>query len=188
MFLWSVSCLADWGCDPLVLVVPPDRKEFARGALGDGPPVELVDGGDTRQASVANGLEKITTPRVLIHDAARPFVSREVIEAVVRALGDADAAIPVVDVAETLKHLDENHVSRTVDRSGLALAQTPQAFRTEVLKRAHARARSEGFVGTDDAQLIEKYGGAVAVVPGSRTNIKLTYPEDFALAEALMRS
>ena len=150
--------------------------------------VDVVEGGETRQDSVAQGLAKIATPRVVVHDAARPFVDQNTVESAVGALDEADAAVPVVPVPETIKRIAGTRVSETVDRSDLTLAQTPQAFRTEVLRSAHARARTDGFVATDDAQLVERYGGVVAVVSGSRRNIKVTYPEDFALAEALMRS
>ena len=161
---------------------------YVRDELQGAQQVEVVAGGDTRQESVRNGLDRVETPVVLVHDAARPFVEPDVVHATLHALADADAAVPAVPIDETVKHLEGTRVVHTVDRSSLALAQTPQAFKTEVLKRAHARARAQGFVATDDAQLVESFGGVVATVRGSRRNIKVTYPEDFAFAEALMRS
>ena len=155
--------------------------------MPEGLEVDVVEGGETRQDSVGNGLAHVATSRVVVHDAARPFFEQEIVDATLRALDEADAAVPVLPIPETVKKVDGSFVSVTVDRSDLALAQTPQAFRTDVLRAAHTRARAEGFVGTDDAQLVERYGGDVAVVPGSRRNIKVTYPEDFALAEAMMR-
>ena len=150
--------------------------------------VEVVTGGATRQESVANGLERITTATVLVHDAARPFVEPPVVDSLLVALASADAAVPIVPVDETLKEVDGSNVTRTIDRSSLALAQTPQAFDSEILRRTHDRARTQGYQATDDAELIERYGGTVSVVRGSRRNIKLTYAEDFALAEAMIAS
>ena len=170
----------------MVLVVPDGRVELARELVGEGTPVEVVTGGATRQESVARGLEVIATPAVLVHDAARPFVEPEIVEAVLRALDSADAGIPVVPVDETIKEVDGADVVRTMDRSSLVRSQTPQAFDADVLRHAHARARAEDYHATDDAELVERYGGKVKVVRGSKSNIKLTYPEDFALAEAMI--
>ncbi len=168
----------------MVVVVPSEWIDIARDALGRD--VDLVIGGETRQASVYNGLARIDTSVVVVHDAARPLVDAMLVESVVRALDNADGAIPVVPVGETIKEVAEERVVRTIDRSRLTLAQTPQAFRTDVLRMAHEKARADGHTGTDDAELVERVGGTVAVVPGSARNIKLTFPEDFALAEALM--
>ncbi len=176
-----------WGCDEIVLVVPPDHIPWTERHLGD-LTAQVVAGGDVRQQSVANGLERVSAGIVFVHDAARPFVELRVLDELVKALDAADAAIPVVPVDETLKHISEDVVTRTVERAGLALSQTPQAFRGEVLREAHVRASAEGRSVTDDAELIELYKGTVATVRGSRTNIKLTYPEDFALAEAMVAS
>ena len=145
-------------------------------------------GGRTRQASVAAGLARIESPVVLVHDAARPFLEEGVLDVLLIALREHDAAIPAIPVGETLKETNGGLVRRTVDRSALVLSQTPQAFHTPALRDAHERARMDGFESTDDAELIEHYGGRVAIVPGSRKNIKLTYPEDFALAEAMINS
>lgn len=172
----------------MVIAAPSDRVEWVRAQVASTAGVEVVAGGAIRQASVAAGLERVTTPIVLIHDAARPFLDEEVLEALLAALVEHDAAIPVVSVGETLKKAHDGVVRRTVDRTGLVVSQTPQVFHTETLRAAHARARADDYQSTDDAELIERYGGRVATVPGSRRNIKITYPEDLALAEAMMRS
>ena len=186
--MWSVTALSECGCEPVVVALPADHLEAARDALGSSSGAMVVAGGDTRQASVFAALQHMATETVIVHDAARPFVDPEVVDAVLGALEGADAAIPVLPIHETVKHLDGKRVMHTVDRSPLGLAQTPQAFRTDVLRSAHERAHDEGFEATDDAQLIEHYGGVVTTVPGSRKNIKITYPEDFSLAEAVIRS
>lgn len=171
-----------------MLVVPSERVGWAREQTRARSDVEVVAAGEVRQESVANGLEKVSSSTVLIHDAARPFIDRGVLDALVDALARYDAAIPAVPVDETVKETNGSSVVRTVDRSQLVLSQTPQAFHTVTLRRVHERARTDGYTSADDAELIERYGGTVGVVPGSRNNIKLTYPEDFALAEALISS
>ena len=147
----------------------------------------IVEGGPTRQESVANGLEAIHSEIVLIHDAARPFATADLTTAVLRAIAEVEGAVPAVRVDETIKRVEDDAVVETLDRATLWRVQTPQAFRTSVLAEAHRRARSEGFLATDDAQLVEHFGGRVAVVPGERTNIKITYPEDFLIAETIAK-
>jgi 2-C-methyl-D-erythritol 4-phosphate cytidylyltransferase len=148
--------------------------------------VELVAGGDTRRASVAAGLERVPTEVVVVHDAARPLVTRAAVEAVVAALEGCDGALVAVPVDETLKRVVDERVVSTVDRSGLWRAQTPQAFRTEVLRAAHRRAAEEGLDASDDAQLVERGGGQIGVVASTSGNLKITYPEDFLVAQALL--
>jgi 2-C-methyl-D-erythritol 4-phosphate cytidylyltransferase len=150
--------------------------------------VVLVAGGESRQQSVHNGLEHVESNRVVVHDAARPFVTVDAVQRVLDALDGADGAVTATPLEETLKRVSGAVVVETVERKGLYRVQTPQAFRTSALKAGHRRARSEGFEGTDDAQLVERYGGLVCVVAGSRTNLKLTFAEDFRLAEAVLRT
>lgn len=182
---WSVDALAAAGCRPIVVVVPP--SETASDDLDAPVELILVRGGTTRQESVAAGLEEVTSSAVVVHDAVRPLLTVDLVRRVLEALREADGAVAAVPVVETLKRAVGREVQETVARAGLWQAQTPQAFKTERLRAAHALARRESFVGTDDAQLIERYGGSVALVEGSRRNIKITYPEDFVLAEAMMR-
>ncbi|MDQ4095534.1 MAG: 2-C-methyl-D-erythritol 4-phosphate cytidylyltransferase [Actinomycetota bacterium] len=188
VFSWALQRLLDVGCERVVIAAPADRTEWLREQVASVRGVDVVEGGAVRQASVAAGLDVIRTPVVLVHDAARPFIEEEVVDALLAALRDRDAAIPVIPVGETLKEARSGVIRRTIDRSTLVLSQTPQAFHTETLRAAHERARSEGYESTDDAELIERYGGRVATVAGTRRNIKITYPEDLSLAEAMMRS
>jgi 2-C-methyl-D-erythritol 4-phosphate cytidylyltransferase len=106
---------------------------------------------------------------------------------VLEALDDVDGVIPVIPMDETIKRVTGSVAVETVDRTGLWRAQTPSAFNTEVLRRAHEQAARDGFIGTDEGQVVERYGGKVAVVYGSRMNIKLTYPEDIRLVGALLK-
>lgn len=169
-----------------MVVVPEEWVERAP-ASGAAPDVRFTVGGLERQDSVANGLDLVVSDRVVVHDAARPFLEPELVLQVLSALDGADAALAAVPVDETLKLVEDGAVVHTVDRRGLWRAQTPAAFETARLRDAMERARVDGFVGTDGTQLIERYGGRVAVVPGARSNLKITFSEDFEVAEAMMR-
>jgi 2-C-methyl-D-erythritol 4-phosphate cytidylyltransferase len=148
----------------------------------------LAVGGTTRQDSIYNGLAVVEQEVVVVQDAARPMVTSDLVLKVVGALGEFDAAVPGLPMDETLKRFDDRAqlVLETVDRSTIWRAQTPAAFRTDSLKSAHEKARSESFMATDEAQLIERYGGRVTMVEGSRINLKVTWPGDFEVAEALL--
>jgi len=152
--------------------------------IGHLPP---VPGGATRQDSVMSGLNALIPHApdvVLVHDGARPLFPGGTIPALLAALETAPGAIPALPVADTLKLVSGGTITRTVPRDGLYRAQTPQAFRFQALLDAHRA----GTVGaTDDASLIEAIGGTVAIVPGSEDNIKVTYPEDLARLERIMR-
>ncbi len=151
--------------------------------------VAIVPGGDTRQASVWNGLCALPEDctHVMIHDGARCLVDEGTIRrcmASVEAWGTGVAAIPSVD---TIKQVDEGEiVTATPDRSGLRAVQTPQGFTVELIRRAHSAARAEGFLGTDDASLVERLGHPVRLTLGDRKNIKLTTPEDMMMAEGFL--
>lgn len=180
---WSIEVLRSSGCDPVVVVIPEDST-LDTASLGAG--IEVAQGGSRRQDSVRKGLELVKSDRVVIHDAARPLVSPSLVERVLEALRTHAGAVPVLPCVETIKRVERHLVRETIDRSTLWRAQTPQAFRTEVLKAAHERAAADGIDVTDDAQLLETYGGIVAVVEGDPYNMKITYPSDFDVAEALL--
>lgn len=186
LLFWSLDVLDEAGCDPLILVVPAECVDRAQALTNEKERVLVVEGGLTRQESVANGLRHVDTENVFVHDAARPFIDVALVHRLADALGSSDGVIPVVPVGETVKEINGSWVVQTVDRSNLVLSQTPQLFSTEPLRRAHERAADEGYVSTDDAELIERYIGEVETVPGSRRNIKLTYAEDFELAESML--
>ena len=157
----------------VVVVVPPED------AVREG----AVAGGTTRSESVRAGLAAVPADATIIcvHDAARPLASPALFQAVIEAVrAGADGAVPAVPVADTIKFVDAGGaVIDTPDRSRLVAVQTPQAFRAEVLRRAH----TDAVDGTDDAALVERLGGAVVTVPGESWNRKITDPEDLAWAQ-----
>ncbi len=150
--------------------------------------VTVVEGGERRQDSVAAGLEHLQpgTDVVAVHDGVRPFVSREDIENVLRQAERTGAAILAVPIVETVKQVEKELVESTLTREHLVLAQTPQAFRTDVLKQAFERAQKDEYYGTDESSLVERLGHPVAVVRGSERNIKITRPSDLTLARAFL--
>jgi 2-C-methyl-D-erythritol 4-phosphate cytidylyltransferase/2-C-methyl-D-erythritol 2,4-cyclodiphosphate synthase len=186
---WSVEGLLSAGAREVVVVVARDRLAQADEALAGLEGWKAVTGGRTRAESVQAGLAAITAGRnqpVLVHDAARPFVTRAHVDRLLAALEVADGAILTLPVPDTLKRGD-GLVDETVSRDGLWRAQTPQAFRFGRLKAAYRRwpATEEP---TDDAAVMERAGGHVAMTPGDPMLMKLTYPEDFLLAEQLAAS
>ena len=183
---WSVEGFLAAGCGEIVVVVAADRIDHARVALSGLSNWKVVPGGLTRAASVRAGLAALSADRstpVLVHDAARPFVSREHVVRLLECLERADGAIPTLPVADTLKR-GVGQVEGTVSRDGLWRAQTPQAFRLGRLEAAYAQWPIYEEP-TDDASVMERDMGVVAMVSGDPMLMKLTYPEDFLMAENL---
>ncbi len=147
----------------------------------------VVVGGSTRQESVENGLAAGTGDVVAIHDGARPYVTPDVIRAAVEGALRCGAAVPCVSVTDTIKFASGGFVKCTPDRSALYAAQTPQTFKTDLLRRAYEHARAEGLSFTDDVSAVEAMGGKVEITPGSRENVKITNPEDLKPAERCPR-
>jgi len=166
----------------IVVAAPAAHIMRARRLLGAG--VTVVPGGATRQDSVRLALD--ATPHgarvILVHDAVRPFITRALVDAVLAAARADGAAICALPVAETVKRVRDGVVEATVDRAGLWTVQTPQAFRAEILREAHDKARRDGVTGTDDAMLVERLGHRVRVVPGLAANVKITTPDDLRRA------
>jgi 2-C-methyl-D-erythritol 4-phosphate cytidylyltransferase len=163
-------------CEGVVMVVPPDRIDHREPGAH-----RVVAGGETRSASVRAGLEAVADDAdvVVIHDGARPLASRELFARVVQAVRDgADGAVPGIAVTDTIRSLDDG----TLDRSRLVAVQTPQAFRVDLLRRAH----EGGPDASDDAALVEAIGGRVVVVEGEHRNIKITTPIDLRFAALLL--
>jgi len=173
--------------DGLVAVVPAGWEPMARGVLGGLKKLRaVVPGGERRQDSVSAGLDHAGPAFdgvVLVHDAARPLVSGETIAAVARAARERGAALPVLEMVDTVKRIRDGRVVETLDRSALGAAQTPQGFRVGLLREAYRRADESGLVLTDEAMAVEALGEPVAVVPGSASNRKLTTPDDLEWAE-----
>ncbi len=172
----------------IVVVTAPERVEEAEAALrpfGFGKLIAICAGGDRRQDSVRAGLERLGRVEVVaVHDAARPLVTPELIEAGFLAVAETGAAVAAIPLVDTLKEADsDGNVVRTVPRERLWTVQTPQVFAFELLWEAHLR--SPGDV-TDDAMLVEQCGHRVKLFPGSPCNFKVTTADDLVLAEALL--
>lgn len=151
---------------------------------------KVVAGGARRQDSVAHGLECLSRncQSVFIHDGARPFVTSAMVQRLIEKIAQGINAIAAVSVNDTLKRVKAETVDETVSRDRLMAAQTPQAFMMNELCDAFRRMSGQNFVMTDEASLIEHFGGCVEVVPGERCNIKITTPEDFILARGILES
>ena len=192
MLSYSLRVVASVGqIVELVIAVPDGFEGAARAevsAAGVRIPVKITAGGAERQDSVrvALALTSSESDLVVVHDAARPMASAKIFEACLDAAARAGGAIAAIPVADTLKRVVNGAIAATVARAGLWQAQTPQAFRREVLIEAHRRAVSEHIVATDDADLVERSGGRVEVVEGSTANIKITTPSDLAIVEAIV--
>lgn len=147
----------------------------------------VVEGGDSRQASVRHALRAVPDPvdTILVHDAARPFVSAAQVRAVLGRVQSDGAASLAIPVADTLRRGTDEELGETVPRDDLYRMQTPQGFRRAWLEAAHRRAATEGEEATDDVALVQNIGHDVVPVPGSRRNFKITTPEDWALAQQL---
>ena len=196
LMCWSIvafdraSSVAD-----IVVVCAPDRvREVERDVLGRlslKKPVSIAPSGATRQASVLSGLGAVPARRelVAVHDAARPLVETEMVERVIAAVREDPAlagAILASRSIDTLKLVEGDTIVATPDRSFYWAAQTPQVFRRRVLLAAHKAAAREEYQGTDDSSLVERIGGRVRCVECPRDNIKITVPEDLAVAEATL--
>ncbi|HXW54305.1 MAG TPA: 2-C-methyl-D-erythritol 4-phosphate cytidylyltransferase [Candidatus Cybelea sp.] len=165
------------------------EDKVAKAALGR--PARVIHGGDTRQQSVANALSQVdpSTEIVLVHDAVRPFVTREQVDRLVAEAGARDAAIlgvPAIDTVKEVKRTslpeDVALITATIPRERIVLAQTPQAFSYTLLRDAFRKAQEDGVTGSDEAQLVERLGHDVFVVLGSQRNLKITRPSDMDLA------
>lgn len=148
----------------------------------------VVAGGAERQDSVYRGLQVVKEENagiIVVHDAVRPFVKPEEIRAVIERAESAGAALMALAATDTIKQVKSGRVQRTLDRRHIYYAQTPQAFRFSIIREAFEKAYADGFMGTDESQLVERLGQRVSVVEGSPLNIKITRPFDLRLAEGI---
>jgi 2-C-methyl-D-erythritol 4-phosphate cytidylyltransferase len=174
--------------DALILVLPDDDGLKHYG-MRYPKVVDCVRGGERRQDSVWQGfrlLDAAAPEVILVHDGARPLVAADLVSRVIAAARADGAAVPVLAIEDTIKEVRDGRVARTVDRTVLARAQTPQGFRFEVLKKVLEAARRDRFYGTDEAALAERLGIPVTAVAGDPRNIKITTPVDMNIAEALL--
>ncbi|WP_161602301.1 2-C-methyl-D-erythritol 4-phosphate cytidylyltransferase [Tautonia marina] len=191
---WAVEPFArrDDVAQRILAVAPEDRERFENRYRADLAElgITLVEGGAERFDTVALCLDRIdpACEFVAVHDAARPFPTRAVIDRVFEAARTYGAALPGLPVSDTLKRAgDDGVITETVSRDGLFAVQTPQAFRLDLLRQAHANRTNLSVPVTDDAQLVEAIGHACRIVPGSPWNLKITRREDLPLAEAIFR-
>jgi 2-C-methyl-D-erythritol 4-phosphate cytidylyltransferase len=186
--------------DEIIVALRKTEIEPFRSRLqGESPDIRnrdivLLEGGNNRQQSVANALAATAASAddvVLVHDAVRPFVTQEIIHDVIAAASKYGAAITGMPAVDTVKQVERTAegaiIKATIPREKIVMAQTPQGFRYEVLKKAFDEAIADGFVGTDEASLVERLGHQVAVVMGSLQNIKITTPADLELAEFFLK-
>lgn len=177
----------------IIVAVPESDRDYCQTEIIEryqfSKVVQVVPGGEQRQDSVRHALNAAGREHslILVHDAVRPFLTAEMIEAVLDRAAEVGAALIALPMRDTVKRVGPAHqVKETVDREGLWLAQTPQAFRATLLHQVHEKAQLEGVQVTDDAQLMEYFGYPVSVVEGSGENIKMTRPEDLIIGEAIL--
>jgi 2-C-methyl-D-erythritol 4-phosphate cytidylyltransferase len=178
----------------IIVVVPDEDLDFCRKKILRPAKlqknVSLIAGGSVRQDSVYNALKIIKPDEgiVIVHDGVRPFLRQKHLVACIKGAAELGACILGIPAFDTVKKVNPKGVIiQTHKRDTLWLAQTPQVFEVKLIKKAHEKARQEGFIGTDDASLVERLGAAVKIIPGSRSNIKITNPEDLNLARAIIK-
>jgi 2-C-methyl-D-erythritol 4-phosphate cytidylyltransferase len=204
LLAWSLVAFAEAsGVGRAIVAAPPGLEAEIEALAPEGLSVQVVAGGDTRSESVGNALRDIETELVAVHDAARPLVTAELIDAVLSKLAgrpDAAGVIAAAALSDTVKRSREPRpakgeferggptVAKTESRDHLWAAQTPQAFRTAALRHAHAADAQRLAAATDDAMLVEKTGGKVLIEPSTSENLKVTTPADLRVAELLLGS
>ena len=181
----------------IILVVPQDDIQYCKenilNLLETEHNINIVSGGEKRQESVANGINLIKTMSnnydkdiVLIHDGVRPFISRELIDSLIKGAIEFGACVPAIKIVDTIKKVTGNIVTETIDRTNIYQIQTPQAFSLKIIIDAIDYANGHNFFGTDDASLVEFHGRNVAIVDGLRRNIKITTKEDLEFANTCL--
>jgi 2-C-methyl-D-erythritol 4-phosphate cytidylyltransferase len=178
----------------IVAVAPGDERFCQQQVLEKfhfNKSIQIIPGGSSRQESVRRLLERVPedTQLVLIHDGARPLITPELLDQAIAETMVWKATVLAVPVKDTIKSANDTlQIEKTISRERLWAIQTPQTFERSVIQEAHQRARQEGFLGTDDAALVERMGVQVKIVMGSYDNIKITTPEDLSVAEALLKN
>lgn len=170
--------LDDPECRQIVLVCAEHELDMVKELYHD-PRITFVSGGDTRQDSVYNGLQKVSEDYVFIHDAARPYLKEYSIYRLKKALEEENACLLMVPSIDTVKVVEGGYVAQTLTRDQVYRAQTPQCFKTSLIKRCHEQAKKSSRLGTDDAQLVEWFGKTpIRVIEGDEENVKITLPND----------
>jgi 2-C-methyl-D-erythritol 4-phosphate cytidylyltransferase len=196
LLLYTLRAFEEFeGIEHIYLVIDEGDFEYCKGEIiqkyGIKKVVKLVPGGHRRQDSVWNGLEAMEghCDIVIVHDGVRPFVSSGILKRLMAAMRDYQAVVTAIPTHDTIKRVDgAGNVVDTLQRDALFHIQTPQGFRYDVIKEAYERASREGAEGTDDAYFVERMGIRVKVIEGSPLNIKITTPEDIALANWILQA
>lgn len=169
----------DADCQQIVLMYAQEDEAYMKERYQEAEKVELHQGGATRQESAGIGLRSVICDHVMIHDAARPFVTKEQIQALKETLETEDACLLMVPSVDTVKIVKDGYVTETPLRQNVYNAQTPQCFKTSLIRACYERSLKEGRQATDDAQLVEWYTSVpIKVVEGDRSNKKITLPQD----------
>lgn len=179
----------DINCAAVYLAAREEEIAYLKDLLKDCSKVKgIMVGGSERQYSIYNVLKNIPQCEiVMVHDAARPFVSHETLQVLYDATAEKQAVIAAVPVKDTIKMVSDSVIERTLNRAALWQVQTPQSFDYRLLLNAYRAAEQDDFLGTDDASLVERLGESVSVIESDYDNIKLTTPEDLYFAEAIMK-
>lgn len=196
LFYWPLAMLSSHPrINRIVVASLPDMMDKVEDCVSQivsSGKISVIGGGATRQESVFNALKALSRMNsvnsadpVLVHDAARPFLTSAIIDETIHGVEQYGACTTAIPAADTIKRVKQNVVEETLDRSCLVVVQTPQAAKFQWLYSAHEQAAAQGLATTDDAALLEAAGHQVMVVPGSAYNLKVTHKEDLVLAEAL---
>lgn len=185
---WTVRAFdQDIHCSKIIIACQPTEQAQFEAILSNvKTPLVYTVGGDSRQATVKTALDSVDAPYVMVHDAARPFITQHYLTNLYQQVKQQQAVILAVPVKDTIKVVTNQQINQTPNRSTLYAAQTPQAFETNLLKQANASVIISDVI-TDDASIVEQYGHPVMIINGDYHNIKITTPEDMLLAERILQ-
>lgn len=184
VILYSIQAFMKFDFNKIILVVPPEKVDYAGNLIKNYKRnITVLKGGNRRHQSVRNGLKECDSEFVLIHDGVRPFLKKHLIHNVIEKVKDVDACAPGIPITDTIKLYNDENILWTLNRKNLLSIQTPQSFKNKVLKRALQVENKDNL--TDELNLIESINGTVEWIKGDPFNIKITYPEDIKLAELI---
>lgn len=178
---YTVQAFENSNVDEIIICANVSIIEELQEILKDCRKVKIIEGGETRQASVLNGLKASECDYVLIHDAARPMITTDLVNQTIEMVKDKNALTVATKTIDTIKEVEDGKITRTIDRAKLYNTQTPQAFKYELIKDAHTKLYGKNF--TDDAGMLEELGETVYILNGSYKNIKITTPNDIDIAK-----
>lgn len=181
---YTVQAFENSNVDEIIICANVSIIEELKSILKDCRKVKIIEGGETRQASVFNGLKAADCDYVLIHDAARPMISTDMVNQTIEMVKDKNALTVATKTIDTIKEVEDGKIIRTIDRSKLYNTQTPQAFKYELIKDAHTKLYGQNF--TDDAGMLEELGQTVYILNGSYKNIKITTQNDIDIAKTYL--